>query len=73
MKLEFEKFDIENFNKNEDWESDCVFILDNGTFIEGFISCDDNEVWFVYRDVTCELYKFDLTEMHKPKYYMFKD
>ena len=70
MKLEFNKFDIESFNKDEVWESNCVFILEDGAFIEGTIRCKNNEISYYMVDVINNDLVF---EDFIPKFYMFKD
>jgi len=74
MKLEFSKFDIDSFDKSEDWKANCVFILEDGVFIEGVICCHDGKLWFYYKDIICdEGYEFNSLEISSPKFYMFKD
>ena len=74
MRLEFSVFDIKSFDVSENWESDCVFVLESGEFIEGYIFCEDGKLWFEYRDIICEeSYEFNSVEMSPPKFYMFKD
>lgn len=70
MKLEFSKFDIESFNRSEDWSGNCVFILENGTFIEGLIRCRNGEISYTFVDVINDNMVF---LDYVPKYYMFKD
>ena len=70
MKLEFEKFDIENFDKSEDWSGNCVFITKTGMFVEGSIVSINGDIYYNYLNI------FDgniYEPKNTPKYYMFKD
>jgi hypothetical protein len=70
MKLEFSKFDIDSFDKSEDWKANCVFILEDGVFIEGLIKCRNGEISYYIVDVLNDDLAFG---EFVPKFYMFKD
>ena len=74
MKLEFNVFDINNFVTTEDWGDDCVFILEDGKFIDGRIDSYLGIIGWFYYDIICdEIYEVDDISLPTPKFYMFKD
>ena len=74
MKLEFNKFDINSFNTTEDFDSECVFVLEDGRFIQGQIFCYDGVVSTLYKDLICdESYEPCDVSLLEPKYYMFTE
>lgn len=70
MKLEFNKFDVDSFDKSKNWEADCVFILKDGTFMEGLIRCRNGEIYYHMVDVINDDLIF---QEFAPEFYMFKD
>ena len=74
MKLEFNKFDINSFNTTEDFDSECVFVLEDYTFIQGGIICHEGIISMYYYDLICQE-KYDCCDVNlpEPKFYMFTE